>query len=105
MGKHEKNYFTLEAESIAVVSSGDSIKKIVMFRPNEDTLERLRNLSNAEVIGSLRLIDKWDDGTDDVHTNEAEHSFIALTGSGHAAKSHTFTVTMVDTSFFKGFNS
>lgn len=102
MSKEERKYFTLEADSIAVVSSGDSIKKIVMFRPTEDTLQRLRNLSNAEVIGPLRLIDKWDDGTNDIHTNDAQHSFIALTGSGSFTKSHTFTLTLVNTSFFNG---
>lgn len=102
MSKEKRKYFTLEAKSIAVVSSGDGIKKVVMFRPTKDTLERLRNLSAAELLGSIRLIDKWDDGTDDIHTNDAEHSFIALTGSGSSNKSHTWTLTVVDASFFKG---
>ena len=103
MSKQEKKYFTLEAESLAVVGSGEGIKKIVMFRPTKNTLERLRNLSSAADIGPLRLIDKWDDGTEDVHTHETEHSYVALAGSGSFNKSHTFTLTLVDTSFFKGF--
>lgn len=92
--KSGKPYFDIEAESIVCVSSDTMVQKLVIFKPAIQTLEHLRKLSAGELMGPIRLIDSWDDGSDDVHVNEREYSFVSFTGSGYGNKTSAYTLTM-----------
>jgi hypothetical protein len=73
------NMFQIRAMSVVV--SEDSYKNeytFTIFRPEAETLERLRQLKAAQVMGQIALIDKWDDGTEDVLESLTLHQFISL---------------------------
>ena len=92
--KSGKPYFNIEAEAIVCASNDVTVQKIVIFKPTIETLERIRKLSAGELMGPLRLIDSWDDGSDDVHTNERPYSFVSIAGSGHENKTSAYTLTL-----------
>lgn len=85
-------YFEIEAESIVVSSRDSAISNIVLFRPSDDTMKRLRELKQGDAMGALRLLDKYDDGSEDIHINNRPANFIMLSGSGDGRKTHTHTL-------------
>lgn len=85
-------YFDIKAQSIVSASRDGMISTIIMFQPTKDTLKRLRELKQGDSMKPLRMIDKWDDGTDDTHIGERPVNFINLSGSGDGRKTHTFTL-------------
>lgn len=95
-----RDEITITAKSIAVISLGEGINRLVLFHPPKETLMLLRTFVRGQSMGHLCLVDKWDDGSDDVHTGTASVSFIGLSGSGDARKTHTYFLTVIDGTFF-----
>lgn len=91
--------FDIRAEAIHVSTVDGTVHSIVLFKPEKETLERLQALQQGNSMGGIRLIDKWDDGTDDTHVNERHHSFVNISGSGHGQKTSTWTVTLITARF------
>jgi hypothetical protein len=94
-----RKYFEIQAQSIVVVGTNTPIVTMVLFKPTQDTLRRLRDLLQGDVMGPVSLIDEWDDGTLDTHISDKTHSFIALAGSGDGRKSSAFTLTLATPGF------
>lgn len=95
-----RDEIVITAKSIAVIPLGEGINRLVLFHPTKETLIVLRGHERGQLMGHMRLVDKWDDGSDDVHTSTASVSFIGLSGSGDARKTHTYFLTVIDGTFF-----
>jgi hypothetical protein len=87
-------FFVIRAQSIVFTTDGGGFLSMVLFKPDRDTLNRLRELRSGQDIGAVQLIDKWDNGTDDIHENFSNHKFVSISGSGDGRKTSAFTLML-----------
>lgn len=89
------HHFQIRAESIVMLHEfGKAEFTFVIFKPEEETLERLKSLKPRAVIGAIALIDKWDDGEQDVLESIAAHKFVSFDLAGsHGMKTSSWILT------------
>lgn len=87
--------FDLEADSITATAAGFNLYHVTLFRPTLDTMRRLKRLRVNEYIGPLRLIDKLDNGEDDVRLDKRHNYLVSL--SFDERKTHTVVLSVKTT--------
>lgn len=93
------HHFQIRAESIVKLHEFNSAEfTFVIFKPEEETLKRLQSLSADERIGPIALIDKWDDGEEDILESIAAHRFVSfdIASSHGMKKSSWLLITRTD---------
>lgn len=80
-----RDYFEIRAEAITVHGS-NGIEYITVFNPDAATREKLASLKMGDDLGLLKLIDKFDDGTEDVHIGTHNMQCVGTTSSGDSRK-------------------
>lgn len=87
--------FELEAESITATAAGFNLHHITLFRPTLDTMRRLKRLRVNEYMGPLRLIDKLDNGEEDVRLDKRHNYLVSVTFEEN--KMHTVVLSVKTT--------
>lgn len=81
----------LVAESICVERSAvGTVNTMILFRPTEETVKAIADMKIGDTYHGAELHDKYDDGTDDVHTSPKAHAFLSRVWSFN--KRHTLIV-------------
>lgn len=66
----------LSAHSITVASTaGDKIHTVTLFNPTPKTLKKIQTLVTGMTFNGIELIDKFDNGEDDSHSNPRVFEF------------------------------
>lgn len=96
----------LEAESIVFLKNGprdifhsEGLPRLgitatmILFKPTAETLEKIRTFQRGNTFHSTILVDKWDDGLEDIHASSCPLQF--LEQQHHGLKAHTIILRFV----------
>lgn len=82
----------LVAHSIIVLNTThDMIREITLFRPTAKTRRLIESMQPDDLFSEIILRDKFDDGTEDVHSRVGVHHFVR-THRGDRRKQHTVSL-------------
>ena len=86
-------FFQIQSEAIVPIVMED-IVKLVLVKPEQETMNRLRDLMPGTVIGPVTLIAKGEEGEWDAeYENMRDHIFVSMCVSGIGPRtSHVITL-------------